>query len=85
MRHIPFRPAIELTAQRQQHHVGLLGPDVVSDAGLAEAQSLAAKRFVSRNVFLRDRLARRREPLRLRTGCEIESPQVANEVAALAE
>ena len=36
-RHIPIRPAVKLTAQGQQHHVRLLGPDVVSDAGFTKA------------------------------------------------
>src|SRR5207245_11371404 len=84
-RHIPFRPAIELTTQRQQHHVRLLGPDVVRDARLPKAQSLAAKRLLSGNVFFSDRLTRRREPLLLLARGEIDAPQISDEVAPLAE
>ena len=45
-RHLAVGPSKEFAAQGQQHHVGLLRPDVLGNPGLAKAKALAAQRLL---------------------------------------
>ena len=85
LRDRPLGPAVQLAAEWQQHDVRFLGPEVVGDARLAQTQPLAPEHLFAGDVLLGDRLAGRRQPPLPLSGCQLEAPEIADEVASLAD
>src|SRR5256884_2605542 len=52
-----FGPPVQLAAERQQHDVRFLRPEVVGDTRLPQAQPLAPEYLLARDVLLGNRLA----------------------------
>ena len=77
-------PPVQVAAERQQHDVGFLRPEVVGDARFPQAQPLAPEHLLAGDVLLGDRLAWRGQPPLFPPGSELEAPEVADEVASLA-